>query len=47
MHGAPSGHCGGMAEHEHEWHLAAVDFEETVVVREYTCTGCPEVLIGE
>lgn len=36
-----------MAEHEHEWHLAAVDFEDAVVVREYACAGCPEVLIGE
>jgi hypothetical protein len=36
-----------MAEHEHEWHLAAVDFEESMVVREYACAGCSVVTIGE
>lgn len=26
-----------MNEHEHEWHLAVVDFEDAVTVREFLC----------
>jgi hypothetical protein len=35
-----------MEAHEHEWHLAVVDFEDALTVREFLCT-CGEVQIHE
>lgn len=30
--------------HEHEWHLASVEFDDGVSVRSFECAGCPDVL---